>query len=88
MYEHPTGSISKLGYKILQMYIQAMKYTYKVQVNQFQPLHHNFKRLFQVQSLSVLLQSVRSLGKNLCYFYNWCLGMLETGLHGKSKQAM
>ena len=39
-----------------------MKYTHKVQVNQFQPLHqplhHDFKCHFKVQSLSVLLHNV------------------------------
>ena len=44
------GSIRVTVQKFLQMYIQAIKYTYKVQVSQLQPLHHDFKRHFQVQS--------------------------------------
>ena len=58
--EHNLCCISELrGTKVLQMYIQAMKYTwYKVQVNQFLPLHHDFKHHFLVQSLLVLLHNV------------------------------
>ena len=51
MYNRPTGSISELRYKsFYRCTYKQLKYTYKVQVNHFQPLHHDFKCHFQVQS--------------------------------------
>ena len=53
MCDCPTRSISELWYKT---FYTNMKYIHKVQVTQFQPHHHDFKH-FQVESLSVLLNS-------------------------------